>query len=141
MGAEKMSKEEIKTMLERAELPELRANVTRLQAQLESEVRYSSNYAAENIVLRAKVLNQRTELRRLNRRLSAMWEGVRFSHSTRTEQFSSALMRAMAEAARTELTGGMLITASGKWPEPKHPALDDQRDLAAVDAAEERSGR
>lgn len=36
----------------------------------------------ENGRLRGKVLNQRTELRRLNRTLKAIWEGVRFNMRT-----------------------------------------------------------
>ena len=41
--------------------------------------------AANIAKMRSKILNQRTELRRLNRRLQAMWEGVRFSHKVRHE--------------------------------------------------------
>jgi len=37
----------------------------------------------ENVKLRRRADNQRTELRRLNRRLQAMWEGVRFSQKCR----------------------------------------------------------
>ena len=40
---------------------------------------------AEIVRLKAKLARQRTELRRLNKTLRSMWDGVRFSHRVRRD--------------------------------------------------------
>ena len=62
--------------------------------QIESSMKLVINaLQSENLRLRTRANNQRTELRRLNRRLGAMWEGVRFSHKVRTDMLMEEFTR------------------------------------------------